>query len=155
MGRYLPHPSVAEFHTAICSGCRAQFPLLGEPGHTTTFYRFPTCDQCPPISYPQFHWPPCWHAVYWLYDVTGTLLYVGHTKGSTVRWEMHTYKSAWWPEVRRRDVRWYGKQAEALTVEREAIRVEDPLHNVQGKPLRQPATRPAAACRHLPASRHP
>ena len=66
--------------------------------------------------------------VYRLYDVGDRLLYIGITTDPQIRWQAHSGRS-WWPEVARKEVRWFDKRAEAEAVETAAIKAERPLHN--------------------------
>jgi len=71
--------------------------------------------------------PTC---LYRLYDSSGALLYVGITSNIARRWKEHrTEHREWWPQVTERRVTWFLERLHAWYAEREAVRVERPLHN--------------------------
>jgi len=76
-------------------------------------------------------WPT---RVYWLYDYTGRLLYVGMGSSAHERLLDHARTKDWWPEVdeTRTVVRRYPTRDYARVVELRAIQTEKPLHNVLG-----------------------
>lgn len=67
--------------------------------------------------------------VYRLYDAEDTLLYIGITTDTDVRWQAHSSTRKWWPEVARKDVQWYEARADAEAAEVAAIRAEKPRYN--------------------------
>lgn len=71
------------------------------------------------------------HILYRFYDRTSVLLYVGITVDLSVRMADHARDKHWWGEVDRSATRieYYDSRPAALTAEREAIRIEKPLHN--------------------------
>lgn len=69
-------------------------------------------------------------ALYRFFDGEGQLLYVGITKKLAQRWTYHSKTKPWWPQVDRREVEWHETREDAESAEVEAIRNEDPLHNV-------------------------
>lgn len=70
------------------------------------------------------------HFVYRTYDAYGRLLYIGCTKRLTQRWYMHRYERPAMAEatVHCRLQGPYTKSV-ARTIERDAVRIEDPIHN--------------------------
>lgn len=70
-------------------------------------------------------------AVYRLYAADGSLLYIGETGDIRKRFYLHSRDKAWWPEVARATMCWYGSEAKALDAEQSAIRAEKPLHNAR------------------------
>ena len=66
-------------------------------------------------------------AVYRLY-AGDVLLYVGVTNSLKTRFARHA-KNAWWQQVTRKTIAWYGERYEALDAEAIAIRDEHPVHN--------------------------
>lgn len=71
-------------------------------------------------------------AVYRLFDADDRLLYVGMTCNPDARLKWHKQNSPWWPEVRRKALIWCEDREVAEEEERSAIRLEKPLHNVNG-----------------------
>ncbi|WP_331763126.1 hypothetical protein OG571_47315 (plasmid) [Streptomyces sp. NBC_01369] len=71
-------------------------------------------------------------ALYRSFDAEGQLLYAGISGRLPVRWREHSrdYATRWWPEVRSNTVEWFLTRVEAERAEREAIRTEEPLHNI-------------------------
>lgn len=70
------------------------------------------------------------HTLYRLFDSEDNLLYVGVTFMLGNRLYEHS-KKHWWPDVARRELVMFENRREALEAEREAIRTEDPRHNIQ------------------------
>ena len=70
-------------------------------------------------------------AVYRLYDAADRLLYVGVGERPGSRWDDHATKP-WWADVHHATVVWRATRADALTEERDAIRNENPAHNITG-----------------------
>jgi hypothetical protein len=70
------------------------------------------------------------HVLYRFYDDRGRLLYVGVAADFLVRWRKHR-KRSWWPQVARMEIAHYPDRPRVLAAERDAIRTERPLHNVQ------------------------
>ncbi|MFJ8871062.1 GIY-YIG nuclease family protein [Streptomyces sp. NPDC102473] len=68
-------------------------------------------------------------AVYRLYDADRQLLYVGSSVHPQQRWEQHASTKLWWSAVKRATVEWLPDRETALSVERDAIAAESPLHN--------------------------
>jgi predicted GIY-YIG superfamily endonuclease len=73
-------------------------------------------------------------ALYRFYDSDDDLIYVGITSDPEVRFAQHAADKAWWPDVVRRDVIWYGRRADALAAEEAAIKKHVPCHNKQHSP---------------------
>ncbi|WP_228981208.1 GIY-YIG nuclease family protein [Streptomyces sp. DH12] len=73
-------------------------------------------------------------AVYRIYDRQGSLLYVGMGNNPMNRWSSHAAQHVWWAEAASFRVEWFSTRAEAASVERVAIRDEDPKHNIHGRP---------------------
>lgn len=74
------------------------------------------------------------HALYRFFDDAGQLLYVGITNDPPRRMSQHADSKPWWPQVRGMTVDWYDTRAMVAAAERRAIRVENPLNNIQHKP---------------------
>lgn len=64
------------------------------------------------------------------FDADGTLLYVGISLGVMHRLAQHMSGSPWTAEIARVEVMRFETRAEALRVEREAIQIEKPRHNI-------------------------
>ena len=77
-------------------------------------------------------------ALYRFYNDGGQLLYVGITNDPPRRMKQHTDTKTWWSQVRGMTVDWYPDRASVLAAEKRAINVENPLHNIQGKPEVKP-----------------
>jgi predicted GIY-YIG superfamily endonuclease len=71
--------------------------------------------------------------LYRLFSAT-RLLYVGITGDLKVRFATHEALKAWWPQVERKTVELYAKRDDAAEAELAAIRAEDPLYNIAGRP---------------------
>lgn len=78
-------------------------------------------------------------AVYRFYDSAGSLLYVGITVRTDVRFEQHRQRKDWWPQVATREITWYPDRYAAEAEEFRAITQERPLHNVRHGRKRSPA----------------
>lgn len=78
-------------------------------------------------------------ALYRLFAADGTLLYVGITGNPGLRFGQHAADKAWWPEVARKTAAWFSSRDVALNAEAEAIRDEQPVHNIS-RPLRSVST---------------
>lgn len=76
-------------------------------------------------------------AVYRMYDKAGALLYVGIAFDPLSRWRQHQL-APWFGSVVERWVEWYPTRDEAAAAEKEAIRMESPLHNVVDHPVNDP-----------------
>lgn len=74
-------------------------------------------------------YPAVMTCVYRLYDVAGTLLYVGVAHDFDIRFKQHAQHKSWWPQVAHRDVTWFDNRLDALYEEARAIAVECPVHN--------------------------
>jgi hypothetical protein len=72
--------------------------------------------------------------LYRLYGVSDLLLYVGITEDLKTRFATHASLKRWWPEVTRKTVELHAKRDDAAEAELAAIRTEDPLHNIAGRP---------------------
>jgi predicted GIY-YIG superfamily endonuclease len=68
-------------------------------------------------------------ALYRLYDADEQLLYIGITYDPLKRLEQHSRRE-WWPLVEIAKVQWFDNRARAATAERDAIKAEDPKHNI-------------------------
>jgi prevent-host-death family protein len=73
-------------------------------------------------------------AVYRLFAVDDTLLYVGVGREFGVRWERHAKTQPWWPHVDHQTVQWYPGREDALAAEDQAIKSERPVYNIAGSP---------------------
>lgn len=74
------------------------------------------------------------HALYRFYNDGGQLLYVGITNDPPRRMKRHSEKKNWWPKVRGMTFDWYPDRPSVMAAEKRAIRIENPLHNIQGRP---------------------
>lgn len=98
-------------------------------------------------------------ALYRLYGTDDQLLYVGITKNLKTRWGQHAISQVWWPQVARKEERWYPTRDAALKAEENAIRRERPLHNrclvaaggraMPPRPLEENRKAQAEVCRRL------
>lgn len=70
-------------------------------------------------------------ALYRLRSANGQLLYVGISSKPPQRWGQHAADKEWWPEVATLSVEWFDSRTEALAMEANAIRAEQPRHNIQ------------------------
>ena len=68
--------------------------------------------------------------LYRYYDAAGRLLYVGISFNAIARAIQHRAHKDWWVDVVRMEVEHLPTRADALEAEREAVRLERPLHNV-------------------------
>jgi DNA-binding transcriptional regulator YhcF (GntR family)/predicted GIY-YIG superfamily endonuclease len=71
-------------------------------------------------------------ALYRLYDADDELLYVGISADPEGRWKQHSASATaagWWPQVTRKEVRWFPTREAADEAETAAIEAEHPLHN--------------------------
>lgn len=84
-------------------------------------------------------------AVYRLYDVAGTLLYIGSAYDPVKRSRAHRDKP-WWPQVARREDEWHPTREAAYIAETEAIRQGPPPGNKISGPgaVAMPAPKPKA-----------
>lgn len=71
-------------------------------------------------------------ALYRHFDGQGCLLYVGVSLNALQRLSEHRY-SYWIDRVARVDIERFPSREAALAAEREAIRIEKPLHNIAGR----------------------
>jgi hypothetical protein len=80
----------------------------------------------------RFRKPWGWSGVYWLFDRSGRLLYIGAAENPYYRWKHHAKHKSWWPDVdhSRTEVEWVRGYREVREVERAAIRRDNPLYNV-------------------------
>lgn len=69
--------------------------------------------------------------VYRLYACDGTLLYVGVTNDPLRRWWQHAATKSWWSEVDHLVLVPFGSATAARHMERQIIRDESPLYNIQ------------------------
>lgn len=68
-------------------------------------------------------------ALYRHFDAEGVLLYVGISMSVFSRTQSHGVCAAWWDRVARIDIERYPDRKSAEEAEREAIKIEGPLHN--------------------------
>lgn len=71
--------------------------------------------------------------LYRLFDQTGVLLYVGIAGNPGRRWEQHRADKPWWGDVATTRLEHFPTREAALSAELDAIRSENPRHNVVGK----------------------
>jgi predicted GIY-YIG superfamily endonuclease len=69
-------------------------------------------------------------ALYRFFDDSDTLLYIGITNDTGVRWLYHARHKAWWNEVATKTVSWYDTRLEAAHAEATAIVAESPKYNI-------------------------
>lgn len=74
-------------------------------------------------------YPAVMTCVYRLYDVAGTLLYVGVAYDFDTRFAQHAAHQPWWPRVAHRDVIWFDNRLDACYEEARAIAHEAPAYN--------------------------
>lgn len=67
--------------------------------------------------------------VYWCFDATRRLLYIGSTGCTGTRFQSHETQTTWWPEVASIKTRTYPTLPMARAAERMAIRAEVPAYN--------------------------
>jgi len=79
--------------------------------------------------------------VYRFFGLRKRLLYIGVTRRGYHRIHQHSRDKEWWQEVRSATFEHFPTRQEALWAEAEAIRVENPVYNMQMGQLR-PAARP-------------
>ncbi|GAA0494253.1 hypothetical protein Ade02nite_20500 [Paractinoplanes deccanensis] len=84
-------------------------------------------------------------ALYRLFGVDGALLYVGVTFDPPARFQRHSERKEWWPEVDQSKVSidWYPDRVSAEVAELRVIRDENPRYNVvtadaDGRPTFRP-----------------
>jgi len=70
------------------------------------------------------------HVLYRAFNAQGQLLYVGITMNPGSRFAQHSDEKPWWTDVADIRVEQFASRDEVLTAEREAIKSEQPLHNV-------------------------
>jgi len=68
--------------------------------------------------------------LYRYFDAEGRLLYVGISFSAIARAAQHRESTGWWCDVARMHVEHLPTRSDALDAERQAIRTEQPLHNV-------------------------
>jgi predicted GIY-YIG superfamily endonuclease len=73
-------------------------------------------------------------ALYRLYDAEDELLYIGISEAPEKRWAHHASEKSWWPQVARKEIRWFPTRKEAEAAEARAIATERTPHNVAGSP---------------------
>lgn len=69
-------------------------------------------------------------ALYRLFNNADVLLYVGVANRPPERFNTHLSLKRWWDEVVRTDLEWHETRKAALTAERTAILIENPLYNI-------------------------
>lgn len=69
-------------------------------------------------------------SLYRHFDASGTLLYVGISKGAIARLQAHEGSSHWANQIARVTIARHPTRDAALAAERMAIRSEGPLHNI-------------------------
>lgn len=74
--------------------------------------------------------------LYRLFDVDGTLLYVGITGSLGQRWEQHVATKHWWDQVTRTEIERFPDRDLAAAAEKVAITTERPIYNLV-RPLQQ------------------
>lgn len=79
------------------------------------------------------------HWLYWFYDDSGDLLYIGITNSGVKRMEQHGADKVWWPEVRNITVDHFSTREEAEAAEIAAIKQHLPKHNGMHNPRKREA----------------
>lgn len=76
--------------------------------------------------------------LYRLFDEDNRLLYVGISASrlGARRFGQHSQKKEWWQEIATATLEHYASREVALDKERDAIRSESPIHNIQSNPKR-------------------
>lgn len=69
------------------------------------------------------------HWLYWFYDATGRLLYIGITNQGVKRMEQHGADKVWWPEVATINVDHFATREECEAAETAAIKEHRPAYN--------------------------
>ena len=72
-------------------------------------------------------------ALYRYFDGAGDLLYVGIAVDPEMREKQHEKGSRWVQFSERREVEWFPSREQARQAERDAIQLEDPVFNVDGR----------------------
>lgn len=85
---------------------------------------------------------PTGTSLYRFYAEDGTLLYVGITSRGPERWRDHEEFRTWWSRVASSRVEHFPDRPAAATAELDAIRTEQPVYNVYGRP--RPKAQPIA-----------
>lgn len=82
--------------------------------------------------------------LYRFFDADQRLLYVGVTlnRRQLRRWSEHAGTKDWWTDVASTTVTHYPSRDQALRAEADAIRSENPLHNISGRPRPMPPPTP-------------
>lgn len=70
--------------------------------------------------------------LYRYFNSNGVLIYVGVTGNMDNRHKQHKYSSHWFSKASSRSVKKYTSREEALAAEKEAIKSEEPLFNIEG-----------------------
>jgi hypothetical protein len=70
-------------------------------------------------------------AVYRLFDINKTLLYVGISWDPDIRMKDHEANSPWWPDVKHMAAAWYRNRENAMAHASWPIATESPLHNTR------------------------
>jgi len=65
------------------------------------------------------------------FDSSGKLLYIGISLNAAARLSQHKDHSGWFKNITRVDIEKFEDRMSALTAEREAIRIENPEHNIR------------------------
>jgi predicted GIY-YIG superfamily endonuclease len=77
-------------------------------------------------------------AVYRLYGIDDTLIYIGSAYDPTQRFAQHE-RAPWWPHVARYTEEWHPTRSAAYAAETAAIKAENPKYNIAGRiPSRAP-----------------
>jgi hypothetical protein len=69
-------------------------------------------------------------ALYRHFNANGDLLYVGISLCAIYRLEQHRMKAPWFPSIAKVDIEWFDTRELARDAEIEAIRSENPRHNI-------------------------
>lgn len=89
-------------------------------------------------------------ALYRHFDAAGRLLYVGISLNAVARLSQHRQCSAWFREIARVEIEWHPSREAACEAEVQAIRSEQPLHNVAHAELNElMATLRSIGCAHM------
>lgn len=77
--------------------------------------------------------------VYRHFAADGTLLYVGCSANPLHRTAIHASQSPWFRQIARIEIAHFDSGHDAAAAEAHAIRTENPIHNVQGRPKQDSA----------------
>ncbi len=71
------------------------------------------------------------HSLYRFFDAGGKLLYIGITSNPRLRFAQHRKAKVWWSDIATREIVHYKSRVDLMNAERDAIKRERPLYNIQ------------------------